>query len=70
MVEMIYLTHNNLAKWTAASKKNNSSENIVGVSQDSRKILPGMLYIALEGKIIMDITLLPRYLKKVLLQLY
>ena len=51
MVEMIYLTHNNLAKWTSGNwKKITTSGNIVGVSQDSRKILPGMLYIALEGK--------------------
>ena len=40
-----------MAKWTAGKwKKITTSENILGVSQDSRKILPGMLYIALEGK--------------------
>ena len=48
---MISLTHINLAKWTGGNwKKITTSENIIGVSQDSRKILPGMLYIALEGK--------------------
>ena len=48
---MTYLTHKNLAKWTAGKwKKITTSGNFVGVSQDSRTILPGMIYIALKGK--------------------